>query len=60
MHIRFWPENADLDKITSRAFREKCVLSQNMIFDMTGKPKRVVNGQLVDYGSGNNDEQQEP
>ena len=57
IHIRFWPENNDLDKITSRAFREKCVFSQNMIFDMSGKPKRVVDGRLVDYGT---DDEQQP
>ena len=54
IHIRFWPENAELDKITSRAFVEKCVLKQNMIFDKTGKPKKVKDGQLVDYGDDNN------
>ncbi len=51
VHIRFWPENTQLDQITSRAFKEKCVLSQNMIFDKAGKPKRVVDGRLIDYGS---------
>ena len=51
VHIRFLPESANLDNITSRTFKQKCVLQQNMIFDMKGKPKRVINGELVDYGT---------
>ena len=58
IHIRFWPENAQLDKITSRAFAQKCKLRQNLIFDMYGVPKKVVNGELVNYGSGDDDEQE--
>jgi len=50
VHIRFLPESADLDNITSREFAKKCILQQNMIFDKNGVPKRVVDGQLVDYG----------
>ena len=51
VHIRFNPEDVKLDQITSRAFKEKCVLQQNMLFDKNGKPKRIVNGELVDYGN---------
>ena len=58
IHIRFWPENAELDKISSRAFVEKCVLKQNMIFDLHGVPKKIENGKLVDYGDGYDDEQE--
>ena len=54
VHIRFLPESADLDNITSREFAKKCILQQNMIFDMAGKPKRIVNGELVDYGNDEN------
>ncbi len=51
VHIRFLPESADLDNITSREFAKKCILQQNMIFDKAGKPKKIINGELVDYGN---------
>ena len=51
IHIRFLPENSDSEKITSRAFINKVVMKQNMIFDMNGVPKKVEDGQLVDYGN---------
>lgn len=51
VHIRFLPESAELDNITSRTFKKKCLMQQNMIFDKAGKPKRVVDGQIVDYGN---------
>ena len=51
MHIRFNPEDVKLDQITSRAFKQKCTLQQNMIFDKAGKPKKIVDGRLVDYGN---------
>ena len=53
VHIRFLPESTDLDNITSRMFKQKCILQQNMIFDKAGKPKRIVNGEIVDYGDDN-------
>ncbi len=57
VHIRFTPENSDDDKITSRAFRERVSMKQNMIFDKSGVPKKVVDGQLVDYGVDNDDDE---
>ena len=50
VHVRFYPEGTDDDDITSREMKEKVILSQNMIFDLHGVPKRVKDGQLVDYG----------
>ena len=50
VHIRFFPEGAQDDNITSRAMREKVQLKQFMIFDKNGVPKKVKDGQLVDYG----------
>ena len=60
VHIRFWPDNTKLDQITSRAFKDKVVLSQNMIFDMYGVPKKVEGGTLVDYGTGADDDDEQP
>jgi len=54
VHVRFYPEGADDDDITSREMKEKVILSQNMIFDLHGVPKRVKDGQLVDYGDDDN------
>ena len=34
----------------TRVMKEKVQMSQNMIFDKNGVPKKVVDGQLVDYG----------
>ena len=56
IHVRFLPENSDSEKITSRAFINKVVMKQNMIFDMAGVPKKVVDGQLVDYGTDDTDD----
>ena len=56
IHVRFLPENSDSDKITSRAFISKVVMKQNMIFDMYGVPKKVVDGQLVNYGEDTDDD----
>ena len=50
VHVRFYPEGADDDDLTSREMKEKVILAQNMIFDLHGVPKKVKNGQLVDYG----------
>ena len=61
IHIRFTPDNTDDERITSRAFLQKCSLNQRMLFDKAGVPKKVKNGQLVDYGEGDDeDEQDEP
>ena len=56
VHMRFRPEGVQLDNITSRALVEKCKFEQNMIFDMYGVPKKVVNGELVNYGEGDEEE----
>lgn len=56
IHVRFLPENASDEKITSRAFAEKVALKQRLIFDMYGVPKKVVNSTLVDYGTADGDE----
>ena len=53
VHIRFNPENAADERITSRAMTEKVALKQNMIYDRDGKPKMVKDEQLVDYVRGN-------
>ena len=50
VHIRFTPEGCEDDNITSRVMKQKVQMSQNMIFDKNGVPKKVVDGQLVDYG----------
>ena len=61
IHIRFTPDNTDDESITSRAFLQKCSLNQRMLFDKAGVPKKVKNGQLVDYDEGDDeDEEQEP
>ena len=59
VHVRFYPEGADDDDLTSRAMKDKVILSQNMIFDLHGVPKKVKNGQLVDYGD-DDEEDEEP
>ncbi len=58
VHVRYLPEDSANDQITSRAMMKKVSLKQNMIFDKTGKPKKVVDGQLVDYGT--DDDEQNP
>ena len=50
VHIRFTPEGCEDDNITSRVMKGRVAMSQNMIFDKNGVPKKVVDGQLVDYG----------
>ncbi len=52
VHIRFTPENAAEERITSRAMTQKVSLRQNMIYDKDGKPKMVVDKELVDYVRG--------
>ena len=49
VHVRFLPEDCEDDRITSRAMKTKVAFSQNMIFDKNGVPKKVVDGQVVDY-----------
>ena len=51
VHIRFQPEGSEDDNITSRALLSKVAFNQNMIFDINGVPKKVKDGQLVDYGA---------
>ena len=53
IHIRFQPDDTDRAALTSRQFKKKVAMKQRMIFDNTGKPKKVVDGHLVDYGDGN-------
>lgn len=45
------------DRIASRQMKEMCSFKQNMIYDLNGVPKKVRDGQLVDYGP--EDEEQE-
>jgi len=55
VHVRFMPEASDDEKITSRAFAEKVSMKQRLIFDLNGVPKKVVNGELVNYGEDDGD-----
>ena len=56
VHVRFLPEDSGTEKITSRAFAGKVNMKQRPIFDMNGVPKKVENGELVNYGkTGTND-----
>ena len=52
VHIRFNPDQTELDDISSRKLSAQVAFRQRMIFDLTGKPKKVVDGKLVDYGDG--------
>jgi len=36
VHVRFTPENEELDRITSRAFKEKCALTWGNLVEITG------------------------
>ncbi len=56
VHIRFQPEGCDDDNITSREMKKKVIMQQNMIFDLNGVPKKVKDGQLVDYGADEDEE----
>lgn len=51
VHIRFLPEGIGDDDITSRQLKKNVSFGQRMIFDMNGVPKKVFQGQLVDYGT---------
>ena len=57
IHVRFQPEGSDDDNITSREMKKKVIMLQNMIFDKNGVPKRVKDGQLVDYGADEDEEE---
>ena len=57
IHIRFTPDHSELDRITSREMLKKVALQQNMIFDKNGVPKKVRDGQLVDYGDGDDNQE---
>ena len=50
VHLRFLPDDSERAALTSRQFMQKVSLKQRMIFDRNGVPKKVVDGQLVDYG----------
>jgi hypothetical protein len=56
VHIRFTPEHAADERITSRALKSQVAFSQRMIFDKYGVPKKVKDGQLVDYGTDDADD----
>ena len=56
VHVRFTPEGCDDDNITSREMKKKVIMLQNMIFDKNGVPKKVKDGQLVDYGVDDDDD----
>ena len=60
VHMRFYPEGAEDDTLTSRALKAKVQFSQNMIFDRYGVPKKVVDGQLVDYGDDDDESNDSP
>ena len=46
----------EIEPAAWRDMREKVQLQQNMIFDMYGVPKKVKDGQLVNYGEEDDDE----
>ena len=56
VHIRFQPETAAEEDISSRTLKESCNFKQTLIIDKAGKPKMVVDGQLVDYGDDDEDD----
>ena len=56
VHVRFLPESASDEKITSKAFAGKVIMKQRLFFDMYGVPKKVVNGELVNYGKEDTDD----
>ena len=56
LHIRFTPENSALDRITSRELKKDALFRQTLIVDKNGKPKKVVDGQLVDWVAGEDDD----
>ena len=58
VHIRFLPEGAGEDDITSRQLAAKVKYKQRMIFDLNGVPKKIKNGELIDYGNDDEEEEQ--
>ena len=56
VHIRYLPEGSEANSshgdITSRKLKKSVIFEQRMIWDKNGKPKRIVDGQVVDYGDG--------
>lgn len=42
--------NSTHGNITSRKLKKTVTLEQRMIFDKNGKPKKIVDGEIVDYG----------
>ncbi len=53
VHIRFRPEGVSEDNITSRVFKKQIAFAQAApgIFDMKNRPKKIVDGELVDDGN---------
>ena len=56
VHIRFRPENAEGEELTSRVFARKVAMKQRMLIDKTGKPKKILDGQIVDYETKGDDD----
>lgn len=50
-HLRFLPDNAAENRLTSRVMTQRIGFRQNMIIDKDGKHKMVVDGELVDYNA---------
>ena len=50
VHVRFLPDTATEEDISSRTLKENCHFTQTLIVDKNGKPKKVVDGQVVDWG----------
>ena len=50
VHLRFLPDDSDRAALTSRSFMKKVAMKLHMIFDKDGVPKKVVDGELVEYG----------
>jgi predicted histone-like DNA-binding protein len=56
VHIRFRPEGVLDDDITSRQLKSKVMFAQRLIIDKNGVPKKIKDGQLVDYGEGDDEQ----
>ena len=55
VHIRFLPETTTEEDISSRTLKESCHFTQTLIIDKNGAPKKVVDGQVVDWTSNDDD-----
>ena len=55
VHIRFLPETTAEEDISSRTLKESCHFTQTLIIDKNGAPKKVVDGQVVDWTSNDDD-----